>query len=158
MRTFVVSIALASTIVLAACGATRSVRNTVVPGPALTAATITFVDGDHGKDRDSAAEVWLLRGNDEMAHMRTVGTKFDDHASIAPMQLSLSGTFHQSDLANGRLRIRLTPDGDDDWAFDPRLTLSFSDGNSRSYAWPTVLLDRENRERTLNFSSAAQVP
>ena len=158
MRTFAVSVVLAGTIILSGCGATRRVASTVAPGPALTAATITFVDRDHGKDAGSAADVWLLRGSDEMAHLHTVGTKFDDHASIVPMQLSLSGTFHQTDLANGQLRIRLTPDGADDWWFDPRLTLSFSDGTSRSYMWPTVQLDQRNPERTVSFSSAAQVP
>ena len=158
MRTFAVSVVLAGTMILSGCGATRTVASTVAPGPTMTAATMTFVDRDHGKDARSAADVWLLRGSDEMGHLHTVGTKFDDHASIVPMQLSLSGTFHQTDLANGQLRIRLTPDGADDWWFDPRLTLSFSDGTSRSSMWPTVQLDQRNTERTLSFSSAAQVP
>ena len=158
MRTFAVCVVLTAAMAAAGCGATRSVTNTVAPGPTLTAATMTFVDRDHGKDADSGVDVWLLRGSDEMAHLHSVGTKFDDHASIAPIQLSLSGAFRQSEVGNGRLRIRLTPDGDDDWAFDPRLTLSFSDGTSRSYMWPTVMLDKRNPERTLSFSSAARVP
>jgi hypothetical protein len=158
MRTFAVSVVLTAAMVAAGCGATRKVTNTVAPGPTLTAATITFVDRDHGKDAGSAVDAWLLRGSDEMAHLHSVGMKFDDHASIAPMQLSLSGTFHKVDLSNGQLRIRLTPDGADDWAFDPRLTLSFSDNTSRSYMWPTVQLDNRSAERTLSFSSAAQIP
>jgi hypothetical protein len=158
MRTFAVSVVLTAAMVAAGCGATRKVSNTVAPGPTLTAATITFVDRDHGKDAGSGVDVWLLRGSDEMAHLHSVGTKFDDHASIVPMQLSLSGAFHHSDLSNGQLRIRLTPDGADDWSFDPRLTFSFSDGTSRSYMWPTVQLDNRNPERTVSFSSAARVP
>ena len=158
MRTFAVSVLTIAAMISAGCGATRKVTNTVAPGPTLTAATITFVDRDHGKDAGSAVDVWLLRGSDEMAHLHSVGTKFDDHASIAPMQLSLSGAFHQTDVGNGQLRIRLTPEGADDWGFDPRLTLSFSDNTSRSYMWPTVQLDNRNPERTLSFSSAAQVP
>ena len=158
MRTFVVSVILAGTMILSGCGATRKVTSTVAPGPALTAATITFVDRDHGKDAGSSADVWLLRGSNEMAHLHTVGSKFDDHASTAPMQLSLSGGFHEADLSNGYLRLRLTPQGADDWSFDPRLTLSFSNGTSRSYMWPTVMLDNRNAERTLSFSSATQVP
>jgi len=158
MRIFAVSLALIAALAAAGCGATRRVTNTVAPGPTLTAATIMFVDRDHGKDAGSAVDVWLLRGSDEMAHLHSVGTKFDDHASIAPMQLALSGAFHQTDVGNGQLRIRLTPDGADDWAFDPRLTLSFSDNTSRSYMWPTVQLDNRNPERILSFSSAAKVP
>jgi len=158
MRTFAASVLTIAVMISAGCGATRKVTNTVAPGPTLTAATIAFVDRDHGKDAGSAVDVWLLRNSDEMAHLHSVGTKFDDHASITPMQLSLSGAFHQTDFGNGQLRIRLTPDGADDWAFDPRLTLSFSDNTSRSYMWPTVQLDGRNPERTLSFSSAAQVP
>jgi len=158
MRTFAASVLTIAVMISAGCGATRKVTNTVAPGPTLTAATITFVDRDHGKDAGSSVDVWLLRGADEMAHLHSVGTKFDDHASIAPMQLSLSGAFHQIDAGNGQLRVRLTPDGADDWAFDPRLTLSFSDNTSRSYMWPTVQLDNRTPERTLSFQSAAQVP
>ncbi len=144
MRTFAASVLMIAVMISSGCGATRKVTNTVAPGPTLTAATITFVDRDHGKDAGSAVDMWLLRGSDEMAHLHSV--------------VSLSGTFHHADLSNGQLRIRLTPDGADDWAFDPRLTLSFSDNTSRSYMWPTVQLDSRTPERTLSFSSAAQVP
>jgi hypothetical protein len=158
MRIFSVSLVLAGAIVLSGCGATRKVAGTVAPGAALTSAMVTFVDRDRGKDAGSAVDVWLLRGSDEMAHLHSVGAKFDDHASIAPMTMSVSGTFHQTDLSNGQLRIRLTPEGNDDWSFEPRLTLSFSDNTSRSYAWPQVMLDKGNPERLLSLSSAAQVP
>jgi hypothetical protein len=158
MRTFAVSVVLTATLVAAGCGATRRVATSVAPGPTLTAAMITFSDQDHGKDADSAADVWLLRNGNEMAHLHTVGTKFDDHATTAPMTLAVSGTFSRADVGDAQLRIRLTPDGADDWSFAPRLTLSFSDGTSRSYMWPTVQLDNRNPERTLSLSSAAQVP
>jgi len=158
MRYFAMSVVLAGTIAVAGCGATRKVAGTVAPGPTLTSAMVTFIDRDHGKDAGSAVDVWLLRGTDEMAHLHTVGTKFDDHASIAPMTMGMSGTFHQTDLGNGQLRIRMTPDGNDDWSFEPRLTLSFSDNTSRSYTWPQVMLDNRTPERTLSFSSAVQAP
>ena len=158
MRTFALNVVVAGAIVAAGCGATRKVANAVAPGSTLTAATITFIDRDHGKDARSAVDVWLLRGTDEMAHLHTVGTKFDDHASIAPMTMELSGTFHQADLNSGQLRIRLTPDGSDDWSFEPRLTLSLSDNTSRSYSWPLVMLDNRTPERILSFSSAVRVP
>jgi hypothetical protein len=158
MRTFAVSVVLTATLVAAGCGATRRVATSVAPGPTLTAAMITFSDQDHGKDADSAADVWLLRNGNEMAHLHTVGRKFDDHATTAPMTLAVSGTFFRADVGDAQLRIRLTPDGADDWSFAPRLTMSFSDGTSRSYMWPTVQLDNRNAERTLSLSSAAQVP
>ena len=61
MRTFAVSVVLAGTMILSGCGATRRVTSTVAPGPTLTAATITFVDREHGKDAGSAADVWQKR-------------------------------------------------------------------------------------------------
>jgi hypothetical protein len=70
----------------------------------------------------------------------------------------MSGTFLKNDLNNAQLRIRLTPDGADDWSFEPRLTITFSDNTSRTYAWPQVMLDRARPEVTLSFSSAVQNP
>ena len=159
MRTFGVSVLLTAAIVSAGCGATRKVSSSVAPGPAITSATVQFVDRDHGKDAGSGVDVWLQRsGSNEIAHMHSVGAKFDDHASIAPMSVPLSGTFHKTDLNDGQLRIRLTPEGRDDWSFEPRLTVAFSDNTSRSYSWPQVMLDQDHREITLSLSSAAQNP
>ena len=159
MRTFGVSVLLTAAIVAAGCGATRKVSSSVAPGPAITTATVQFVDRDHGKDAGSGVDVWLQRsGSNEIAHMHSVGAKFDDHASIAPMGVPMSGTFHKADLNDAQLRIRLTPDGADDWSFEPRLAFTFSDGTSRTYAWPQVVLDRAHPEVTLSFSSAVQNP
>jgi hypothetical protein len=158
MRTLAVSVLLTAAMISAGCGATRKVTSTVAPGPAITGATLQFMDRDHGKDAGSAVDAWLLRASNEMAHLHSVGTKFDDRASIAPMALPMSGTFSRADLGDGQLRIRLTPDGRDDWSFEPRLMLTFSDGTSRTYAWPQVMLDNEHPEVTLSLSSAVQNP
>jgi len=159
MRTFAVSVFLTAAIVSAGCGATRKVTSTVAPGPAITNMTIQFLDRDHGKDAGSGVDAWVLRnGSNEIAHLHSVGTKFDDHAAIAPMGVPVSGTFYRTDLNNAQLRIRLTPDGRDDWSFEPRLTISFSDNTSRTYGWPQVMLDQDRRETTLSFSSAVQNP
>ena len=159
MRTFTVSVFLTAAIVSAGCGATRKVTSTVAPGPAITNMTIQFLDRDHGKDAGSGVDAWVLRnGSNEIAHLHSVGTKFDDHAAIAPMGVPVSGTFYRTDLNNAQLRIRLTPDGRDDWSFEPRLTISFSDNTSRTYGWPQVMLDQDRREITLGVSSAVQNP
>ena len=158
MGTFVMGAVLSAAIISAGCGATHTVTSTVAPGPAITGATLQFMDRDHGKDAGSAVDAWLLRGSNEMAHLHSVGTKFDDRASIAPMALPMSGTFSRADLGDGQIRIRLTPDGRDDWSFEPRLMLTFSDGTSRTYVWPQVMLDNEHPEVTLTLSSAVQNP
>ena len=159
MRTFVVSVALCAAIISAGCGATRKVSNSVTPGNAITNATVQFNDRDHGKDANSAVDVWLLRDStNEMAHLHSVGVKFDNHASIAPMGVPMSGTFYKSDVNNAQLRIRMTPDGADDWSFEPHITLTFADNTSQTYAWPQVMLDRAHPEVTLSFSSAVHNP
>lgn len=158
MRTFAVSVFLAAAIVSAACGATRKVENAVAPGNAITGITVQFQDRDHGKDANSAVDAWVLHGSNEMAHVHSVGAKFEDHASIAPMAVALSGAFNKSDLGEAQLRIRLTPDGNDDWSFEPRLMVTFADATTRSYAWPQVMLDRAHAEVTLSVSSAVQNP
>ena len=76
-------------VIAAGCEATRKISNTVAPGPNLTAATITFVDRDHGKDAGSAVDVWLLRGSEEMAHLHAVGTQFDP--TVVEVFLGLRG-------------------------------------------------------------------
>ncbi len=158
MRTFAVSVFLMAAIVSSGCGATRKVSNAVAPGPAITGITVQFQDRDHGKDANSAVDVWILHGPNEMAHVHSIGTKFDDHALIAPIAAQLSGTFYKSDLNDAQLRIRLTPDGNDDWTFEPRVMVTNSDGTSRTYAWPQVMLDRARSEVMLGFLSAVQNP
>jgi hypothetical protein len=157
MRTFAATALLTAAIVSAGCGATRKVTSSVAPGPAITNATVQFQDRDHGKDAKSAVDVWILRGgSNEMAHLHSVGVKYDDHASIAPMGVPMSGTFTRNDLNDAQIRFRLTPDGRDDWSFEPRLTVSFSDNTSRTYGWPQVMLDNDHPEVTLSFSSSVQ--
>lgn len=159
MKNLAVSVLLTAAFVSAGCGATRKVTSTVAPGPAITNMAVQFLDRDHGKDAGSGVDVWVERnGSNEIAHLHSVGTKFDDHAAIAPMGVPVSGTFYRTDLNNAQLRIRLTPEGRDDWSFEPRLTVSFSDNTSRTYGWPQVMLDQDHPEITLSFSSAVQNP
>ena len=156
MRTFVVVLAAAVAIGASGCGATA--RTTTVQTrafPTLTSATATFVSTDHGKDADSALTVQLLRSNAELgAEIRTVGTKFDDHSSSGPFAFSLVGPFTKNDIDNGELRLRLTPDGDDDFTFDLYLTMRFSDGTARNFMWRGVRLDHTSPERMLTLGPA----
>ena len=55
---------------------------------------------------------------------------------------------------DSQLRVRMTPDGSDDWSFDLRLTLGFADGTSRSFFWTDVRLDNAAPERTLALAPA----
>lgn len=48
----------------------------------------------------------------------------------------------------------MTPEGQDDWSFDLRMTLQFADGSSRNYFWSNVRLDNAAPERVLALSPA----
>ena len=60
----------------------------------------------------------------------------------------------RADLRRRPVRHPAHPDGRDDWSFEPRLMLTFSDRTSRTYAWPQVMLDNAHPEVTLSLSSA----
>ena len=98
MKKFALSVFTTAAVISAGCGATRTVSSTVAPGPSITSATIQFNDREHGKDARSAVDVWVLHGSNEMAHLHSVGTKFDDNAAIAPMTLPMSGAFYRADV------------------------------------------------------------
>lgn len=141
----------------AGCGATRQATRAVTApaATALTSATAIFITRDNGKDEDSAFTVQLLRANAELgAELRHTGTEFDDNTTSAPMALTMSAPFRVTDLDAGEVRVRMTPDGQDDWSFDLRMTLQFGDGTSRNYAWSNVRLDNGAPERILALSPA----
>ena len=156
MHTLTAVIVITIGIATSGCGAARSTRTTTPNvGPELTSAVVTFASGDHGKDAKSVAMVQLLKSNAEMsAQARTVGTKFDDHTTAAPMSLAMTAAFRRGDTDASRLRVHLTPDGQDDWFTDVRLTLTFSDGSVQRFVWNDVRLDTGSPERELSLAGA----
>src|SRR5687768_5544629 len=158
MRIFTVSLVAALAIVTAGCGATtRTTTRVQAPVyPTLSSAVATFVSRDHGKDKDSGLTVQLLRSNAELVgDISANGIKFDDHSSSGPFALALAGgPFTTRDVSDGQVRVRLTPDGDDDWTFDLHLTMRFSDGRVQNFLWRNVRLDNTNLERVLALDPA----
>jgi hypothetical protein len=139
------------------CGATRD--GAVQAGSAgpttLTGASVTFQNRDSGKDANSAVAIELLRDNAELAaESKLVGTKFDDNAPVGPMALSVGSPFRTADTDTARLRIRMTPDGKDEWTFDLQMALTFSDGSIHRFSWPGLRLDNAAPERTLPLGPA----
>jgi hypothetical protein len=114
------------------------------------------VSREHGKDKDSGLTVQLLRNNGELVgEIYANGIKFDDHSSSNPFVLSLTGgPFNTRDINDGQVRVRLTPDGRDDWTFDLYTTLRFSNGNTENFVWRNVRLDNTNPERVLALAPA----
>ena len=160
MRIFTVILGATLAIAAAGCGATtRAGYPTTAQSPVyptLSSAVASFVSRDHGKDKDSGLTVQLLRNNAELVgDIHANGIKFDDHSSSGPFALSLTGgPFSTRDISDGQVRVRLTPDGRDDWTFDLHLMMRFSDGRVQNFMWRGVRLDNTNPERVLSLEPA----
>jgi hypothetical protein len=157
MRNFVTFVSVLIAVASWGCGATRG--DTGAQGgstaPTLTGASVTFQNRESGKDADSAVALELLRNNAELAaESKLVGTKFDDNSPAGPMALSVGSPFRTADTDSARLRIRMTPDGKDEWTFDLQMALTFSDGSLQRFSWPNLRLDNAAPERTLPLGPA----
>ena len=152
------ALALAATMTLTgwSCAATTTTGTTGIGASArLTSASVTFMTLDDGKDEDSAVAVQILNDGRLAAEGSVVDVDFDDQSVSAPLTLALTGALDAGDLDNAQVRIRLTPDGRDTWAFDMRLTLGLSDGTQRSYFWSELRLDESTPERVVAFASGS---
>ena len=159
MRRFVATAAIVGMAagMTAGCGATtRQGGVTSAAATPLTSAHVTFLTRDDGKDEDSAVTLQLLRSNAELAaELRHTGTEFDDNTTSAPMVLALAAApFRLADIDTGQVRVRITPDGQDDWSFDLRMTLQFADGTARNFFWNDIRLNNAAPERVLALSPA----
>lgn len=135
-----------------AIGGCRSAPTRAAPS-ALTGATLSFTSLDSGKDDGSALTAQLLRnGNEVAAEVRSVGTKFDDHAPAPALAMSIAGTFAKTDTEGAMMRLRMVPEGRDTWTFNARLSLSFADGAQQNYQWFNVRIDENQPERTLTLA------
>jgi hypothetical protein len=135
------------------CGATTRDAMSITPDPTLTTASVTFMTRDDGKDEDSAIAIQLLDDGRLAAEGTVVDIDYDDQTVSAPVPLSLSRTLQGGDLDDAQVRLRLTPDGNDSWTFDMRLTLGLSDGTQRSYFWSGLRLDQNSPERMMPLST-----
>jgi hypothetical protein len=159
MRRLVVVAVAALSIAAAGCGATTRSTTTSVQSPAfptLTSATVNFVSRDHGKDKDSGLTVQVMRNNAELVgEINATGIKFDDHSSSGPFVVSMNGgPFSKRDVDDGQVRVRLIPDGRDDWTFDLHMTMRFSDNSTQNFVWRGIRLDNTNLERVLALAPA----
>ncbi|HEV8318467.1 MAG TPA: hypothetical protein VGQ10_13725 [Vicinamibacterales bacterium] len=158
MRTISCALFVVAAVVASACGATTRSGSTITSptaGSVLTGATLAFRTLDNGKDTKSQVTVQLLRSNNELgAELHVGGIKFDDNTQAAPMAFSVAGPFRMTDINDGSMRIRMTPDGRDTWTFDMRLVLTFSDNSQRTFAWQNVRLDEHAPERTFPLAPA----
>jgi hypothetical protein len=155
MRNVLVALAVASICATSGCAKARNRADTSADEPRLISSTVTFTTLDDGKDADSAVTAQLLSDQNELAaEVRSTGTEFDDNSTAPPLSMSLMGPFHADEVQGSRLRLQLTPDGRDSWAFDVRLALAFSDNRQQFFQWSGIQMDERSPERTLTLAGA----
>jgi hypothetical protein len=70
------------------------------------------------------------------------------------MSLAISAPFGVTDIDSGQVRVRMAPDGKDDWSFDLRMSMHFADGTVRSFFWNGIRLNNAAPERVLALAPA----
>jgi hypothetical protein len=154
MRILGFGLATAVAVAAAGCGATTRSGSTAVAAPVtVSGAAVTFMTRGDGKDEDSAIAVQLLDDAVLSAEGTVVDVEFDDQSVSAPLNLTTMRAIPGNDLDDAQVRLRLTPDGRDTWAFDMRLAVRLSDGTERQYFWSGLRLDESSPERTLTLRS-----
>ena len=146
----------AAVISVTGCGATTRSTSSVSTQPTavLTGGTVAFRTLQDGKDDDSRLTVELLRGNEQVsAELRVVDVEFNDNTQTTPMSIPVTGSFRVSDIDDGKVRLRMAAEGDDEWNFDIHMTLTFSDNTQRTFSWLGLELDDDNQERTLSLAA-----
>ena len=48
------------------------------------------------------------------------------------------GPYSLHEIDDSQLRVRMDPDGNDDWTFDLHMTMRFSDGTARNFIWRNI--------------------
>ena len=156
MRTFAVLVVATMAVGATACGGRTTGGYSTSPTMArMTSAEVTFFNRDEGKDEDSAVLIEVMRGNAELAaEARAVGVHWEHDESSGPVGLRVHNAFTKDDIADGRVRIRLLPDGRDTWKFDMRMTAHFSDGTRQTFYWNDLRLEHNSPERLLPLGPA----
>ena len=138
------------------CGATTrdTTTSTVTPPTTLTSASATFMTREEDKDDDSAITVQILDDSSRLsAEATATDKKFNDKTVSQALNLSIMRALPSSDLNDARVRLRLTPEGEDTWTFDMRLIVGLADGTQRTYFWSGLRLDEKSPERVLPLAS-----
>lgn len=101
--------------------------------PVLVSATVAFNTTDDDKDDDTRVTVYIKSGGNTIASWSGIEGKWPDPSMRGPFNLNInSANFKKQDLLGaGQVVIVENPNGSDEWHFAYRVTLNFSDGDSR---------------------------
>ncbi|MFD4994731.1 hypothetical protein [Streptomyces buecherae] len=132
---------------------TRHTAGSAQPGTRvdarLTGVEVTFYTTYDNKDHDT--KVFTTVTDHTARPIGTLGEHFgddtfDDGDADGPYALSLTEPATWSTMRDGRLRIRIEPNGNDTWRFNLRSTLFFSDGSRRHADQDNLAPSERNRQ------------
>ena len=128
----------------------------------LTGVTIEFHTHDDDKDHDtrlnihivnrlSATESWELAGHNDLAKGQPFHDSDDDDTTIDETYTRIDLTLASNaillrDIVLPVVFIDITPNGNDQWIFDYRVTLFFGEDQPYSWTMSGVALDQDHRK------------
>ncbi len=118
----------------------------------LANCNVKFHTNDDDKDHDTHLTVDVTDFNNVLcAHIDNDFGHFDDQSDNGPFGLQILNASSKDDCQRGNVRIRIDPNGNDEWRFNFNLTLIFDDGTSLSGGAAGLRLDQNNREQTFGL-------
>jgi hypothetical protein len=123
----------------------------------LTAVTLAncnvkFHTNDNDKDHDTHVTVEVRDFNGAVcARVDNDFGHFDNNSDNGPFGMPVVNASTKEDCQRGNVRIRIDPNGHDEWHFNFFLTLVFSDGSSLSGGADGLNLDQNRREQTFGL-------
>lgn len=118
----------------------------------LTNANIKFHTNDNDKDHDTHVTVEVKDSNGVVcARVDNDFGHFDDNSNAGPFGLQVVNASNKEDCQRGTVRIRIDPNGHDEWHFNFFLTLMFSDNSTLSGEADGLNLDHNSREQTFGL-------
>lgn len=124
---------LALALLLTGCTASSPTANKIlapITPASITSVTANFRTTSDDKDDDTKFDIALTTADDKpIAEAKNVFGKYEE-GSDHSVPLEKKGDFGKAALENSKVKIRITPDGKDQWDFNLTLEFKFSDGTT----------------------------
>jgi len=124
------------------------------PQTVLTGAKVDFFTTDDNKDFDTRVFVQVILDGSTVASVTDTWGEFRDNTDSGWKDLTINEQAPKDAIINrGKVQLVEAPIGHDEWHFNWRLELRFSDGSTKPYDFPggNVDYDRTTISKELRF-------
>ena len=128
----------------------ESVTINVAPPPAvLTGGNVFFRTTDDDKDHDTNVAVYVKSGGNSVAQWSGSEGHWDDNSDHGPYNLTVISPILKSELIGaGQAVLIESPNGSDEWHFNWRVILTFSDNTQKQFDWGDGNVDSDRNTIT----------